>query len=52
MFFKGISDGFLIAAMVWRLTGANAAQFHVVMLMTYLIAAGEFTRYKSFAPTH
>jgi formate/nitrite transporter FocA (FNT family) len=28
--------------MVWLLPGANAAQFHVVMLMTYLIAVGEF----------
>jgi formate-nitrite transporter family protein len=41
-FFKGISAGFLIAAMVWILPGANAAQFHVITLMTYLIAAGEF----------
>jgi formate/nitrite transporter FocA (FNT family) len=43
MFFKGISAGFLIAAMVWLMPGANAAQFHVVTLMTYLIAAGGFT---------
>jgi formate/nitrite transporter FocA (FNT family) len=42
MFFKGISAGFLIAAMVWLMPGANAAQFHVVTLMTYLIAAGGF----------
>jgi formate/nitrite transporter FocA (FNT family) len=42
MFFKGISAGFLIAAMVWILPGANAAQFHVIALMTYLIAAGGF----------
>jgi formate/nitrite transporter FocA (FNT family) len=42
MFFKGISAGFLIAAMVWIIPSANAAQFHVVTLMTYLIAAGGF----------
>jgi formate-nitrite transporter family protein len=42
MFFKGIAAGFLIAAMVWLMPGANAAQFHVVTLMTYLIAAGGF----------
>jgi formate/nitrite transporter FocA (FNT family) len=42
MFFKGIAAGFLIAAMVWLIPGANAAQFHVVIVMTYLIAAGGF----------
>src|SRR5262249_33838776 len=42
MFFKGISAGFLIAAMVWVMPGAAAAQFHVITLMTYLIAAGGF----------
>jgi len=40
--FKGIAAGFLIAAMVWLLPGAENAQFHVVVLMTYLIAAGGF----------
>jgi formate-nitrite transporter family protein len=42
MFFRGVAAGFLIAAMVWLLPGANAAQFHVIVLMTYLISAGEF----------
>ena len=28
--------------MVWIMPSADAAQFHVVTLMTYLIAAGEF----------
>jgi len=42
MVFKGIAAGFLIAAMVWLLPGAENAQFHVVVLMTYLIAAGGF----------
>ncbi len=43
MFFKGISAGFLIAAMVWLIPSADGAQFHVILLMTYLIALGEFT---------
>jgi len=42
MVFKGIAAGFLIAAMVWLLPGAENAQFHVVVLMTYVIAAGGF----------
>ncbi|MGY3622515.1 formate/nitrite transporter family protein [Bradyrhizobium sp. USDA 10063] len=43
MFFKAISAGFLIAAMVWLIPSANGAQFHVITLMTYLIALGGFT---------
>jgi formate/nitrite transporter FocA (FNT family) len=43
MFFKGIAAGFLIAAMVWLLPIANAAQFQAVTLMTYLIAVCGFT---------
>lgn len=43
MFFGGITAGFLIAAMVWMIPMADAAQFHVIALMTYLIAAGGFT---------
>ncbi len=39
MVVKGISAGFLIAAMVWLLPSADSAQFHVIALMTYLIAA-------------
>ena len=42
MFFKGIASGFLIAAMVWLLPSAEAAQFYVMVLMTYLISAGSF----------
>ncbi len=42
MFFKAISAGFLIAAMVWLMPSAEAAQFWVVALMTWLIAAGGF----------
>jgi formate-nitrite transporter family protein len=43
MFFRGISAGFLIAAMVWLLPSAEGAQFHMITLMTYLIAVGGFT---------
>jgi formate/nitrite transporter FocA (FNT family) len=42
MFFKAIAAGFLIAAMVWLIPNAEAAQFHVVTLMTYLISLGGF----------
>ncbi|HEU5273813.1 MAG TPA: formate/nitrite transporter family protein [Xanthobacteraceae bacterium] len=42
MVFKGIGAGFLIAAMVWLLPGAENAQFQVVVLMTYLISVGGF----------
>jgi formate-nitrite transporter family protein len=42
MFLKGISAGFLIAAMVWLIPGAEVAQIFVVALMSYLIAAGGF----------
>jgi formate-nitrite transporter family protein len=40
--FKGAAAGFLIAAMVWLLPGAEYSQFHVVVLMTYLIAVSGF----------
>lgn len=42
MVFKGAAAGFLVAAMVWLLPGAEYAQFHVVVVMSYLIAAGGF----------
>ena len=43
MFFRAITSGFLIAAMVWLIPSAKSAKFWVVALMTYLIAAGGFT---------
>lgn len=43
MFFKSIPAGFLIAAMVWLLPNADTARFHMVGLLTYLIAIGGFT---------
>ncbi len=42
-FFRGIASGFLIAALVWLLPSAEQAQFYMITLMTYLIAAGGFT---------
>jgi formate-nitrite transporter family protein len=38
-----IGAGFLMAAMVWLLPGSETAQFFVVVMMTWLIAAGGFT---------
>lgn len=43
MFTKGIPSGFLIAAMVWLAPNAAAAKFHMVALLTYLIAVCGFT---------
>ena len=40
--FMAVGAGFLMAAMVWLLPGAEAAQFYVVVVMTWLIAAGGF----------
>jgi formate-nitrite transporter family protein len=40
MLFKGITAGFLMAAMVWLIPNAEGAQFQVVTLMTWLIAVG------------
>jgi formate/nitrite transporter FocA (FNT family) len=42
MFFRAIAAGFLIASMVWLIPSAEAAQFYVIVLMTYLIAVGGF----------
>jgi formate-nitrite transporter family protein len=42
MTFRAIASGFLIAAMVWLIPGAETAQFHVIVFITYLIAAAGF----------
>jgi formate-nitrite transporter family protein len=42
MFFRAIGAGFLIAAMVWLIPSAEAAQFYVVTMVTYLIAIAGF----------
>jgi formate/nitrite transporter FocA (FNT family) len=39
---RAVTAGYLMAAMVWLIPAAGAAQFHVVALMTYLIGAGSF----------
>ncbi len=43
MLFRGIGAGFLIAAMVWLIPSAEGAQFFVVTMNTFLIAAAGFT---------
>ena len=43
MCFRGVTSGFLIAAMVWMLPTAESAKLPVITLMTWLIAAGGFT---------
>jgi formate/nitrite transporter FocA (FNT family) len=42
MFFKAISAGYLIAAMVWLLPSAEGAQLLVITLLTYIIAIAGF----------
>jgi formate/nitrite transporter FocA (FNT family) len=42
MLFRAIASGFVIAAMVWLIPSAEAAQFHVIVVITYLIAAAGF----------
>ena len=37
LLFRGITAGFLMAAMVWLIPASSAAQFQVVAVMTYLI---------------
>lgn len=39
---RGVTAGFLMAALVWMIPGAGNAQFHAVALMTYLIGVGGF----------
>jgi formate/nitrite transporter FocA (FNT family) len=41
MMFRGITAGFLMAAMVWLMPSADTAQFHVVAVMTYLIGISD-----------
>lgn len=42
MLLKGISAGFLIAALVWLLPAAEGSEFLMIVLITYLIALGGF----------
>jgi formate-nitrite transporter family protein len=43
MAFRGVTSGFLIAAMVWMIPAAESAKFWVITLITWLIAVGGFT---------
>jgi formate/nitrite transporter FocA (FNT family) len=42
MLFHGIAAGFLIAVMVWLIPSAEGMEFHVIVVLTYLIAIGGF----------
>ncbi len=42
MAFRGITAGFLMAAMVWLIPASDEAQFFVVVLITYVIGVGGF----------
>jgi formate/nitrite transporter FocA (FNT family) len=42
LFWRAIPAGFLVAGMVWLLPTAEAAQFHVIALMTYVISVCGF----------
>jgi formate/nitrite transporter FocA (FNT family) len=42
MLFRAVGAGFLIAAMVWLIPSAEGAQFHVITMITYLIAIAGF----------
>ncbi|HEX7956191.1 MAG TPA: formate/nitrite transporter family protein [Pyrinomonadaceae bacterium] len=39
---KGVFAGWLIAMMVWMLPASESARFFVVIVMTYLVALGQF----------
>jgi len=43
MFFRGIVAGWIIAALVWMLPSCEGSEALVIILMTYLIALGDFT---------
>lgn len=42
-FLRGIPSGFFIAAMVWMLPSAKGSEVLVIVMFTWLIAAGSFT---------
>ncbi|ESR24583.1 formate/nitrite transporter family protein [Lutibaculum baratangense] len=43
MLLKGVTAGFLVAAMVWLLAAVGSSEFLVIVTITYIIALGEFT---------
>lgn len=42
-FFRAIPAGVLVAALVWMLPQRNSGRFAIIMVFTWLIAAGDFT---------
>jgi formate/nitrite transporter FocA (FNT family) len=42
-FWRGIVAGWLIAVLVWMLPNSKGGEFMVIVLITYLIALGDFT---------
>lgn len=42
IFFMAIPAGFLIAALVWMLSSAEGSHFWIILIMTYVIAIGDF----------
>lgn len=42
MLFHAVPAGFLMAAVVWLIPSAEGSEFHVIFILTYLIAAGGF----------
>ena len=43
MFSKGIVSGWMIATMVWMIASMEAAKMWIIVLITYLMALGDFT---------
>ena len=43
MFSKGIVSGWMIATMVWMIASMEAAKIWIIVLITYLMALGDFT---------
>ena len=43
MFAKGIVSGWMIATMVWMIPSMENAKMFIIILITYLMALGDFT---------
>jgi formate/nitrite transporter FocA (FNT family) len=43
MFSKGIVSGWMIATMVWMIASMEAAKIWIIVLITYMMALGDFT---------
>ncbi|HEY3677108.1 MAG TPA: formate/nitrite transporter family protein [Bradyrhizobium sp.] len=42
-FFRGVFAGWLIALMMWLLPAAKGSRAHIIIIMTYVLALGEFS---------